>query len=241
LTSPAEKAEGLAAYPVKVVTLRFDMDLAAIPAESFVSDFLMGQLQGQAFLLGHDHRFGANARGDADLLRRIAGPTILVETTAPFKVAGELVSSSIIRAHLEAGRLAKATALLGRPFRYTGQVVAGAGRAKILGVPTANLDVGCKEKVRVASGVYFGEVQWDGQRHSAIANIGFAPTFGEGQHKIEVHIPGFSDNLYHQTLSFELSHRHRGEIRFADLDALKAQISKDLEAFKAHFSQITSQ
>ncbi len=233
LASPAEKAHWLAPYPVQVITLRFDKALAGVPAESFARDLLLGRMQGQLFLLGHDHRFGSGAKGDANLLRSLSQPEWVIEENEPVHVGGELVSSSVIRAHLEKGHLEQANALLGRPFSYSGQVVAGMGRARQMKVPTANVNTGCPEKVRVASGVYFGVATWQGQQKSALANIGFSPTFGEQQYKIEVHIPGFTGNLYGQDLQFELLKFHRPERRFADIDELKAQIESDLSDFFA--------
>lgn len=233
LASPAEKAQWLAQYPVQVFTLRFDKALAAISAESFARDLLLGHMQGQLFLLGHDHRFGAGAKGNADLLRTLSQPDWVIEENEPVHVGGEVVSSSLIRAHLEQGRLQQANALLGRPFSYSGQVRPGAGRARQMQVPTANVHTGCPEKVRVASGVYFGVATWQNQQKPALGNIGFSPTFGEQPHKVEVHIPGFAGDLYGQDLQFELLKFHRPERRFANIEELKGQIQSDLSDFYA--------
>lgn len=233
LSSPTEKIAALKEFPVEIVTLAFDRSLAAIAAETFIREFLWDKMRGRAFLLGYDHRFGAGAKGDAQLLRQVVGAGVPVEEIPPLSLGDEVVSSSAIREHLETGRLAAANALLGRPFSYTGKVVTGAGRAKTLGVPTANIDPGYPEKVRVASGVYFGKAQWGDSEFFALANIGFSPTFAEGKHKFEVHIPGFSGSLYGEKLTFFLLHRHRAEIKFPHVEALKAQIDQDLSDFRA--------
>ena len=234
LTSPREKSELLASYPVEVITLVFDAELAALSAENFIQHFLLYRLQGQRFMLGHDHQFGAKAAGNASLLRsRVPNGQEAVQEIAPYSMAGEVVSSSAIRTHLEAGELKSANHLLGRPFAYDGTVIHGLGRARTLDVPTANIETGCKEKVRVAAGVYFGNAQLaSGVTYPALANIGFSPTFGSGDHKIEVHIPGFNGDLYGQRLRFKLDQRHREERRFSDISALKTQILEDLMAFE---------
>jgi riboflavin kinase / FMN adenylyltransferase len=237
LTSPSEKKALLEAYGIEVVTVAFDMHLAQVSAETFITDFLVGQLQGQAFLLGHDHRFGAGAKGNAALVRSLL-PKAYVEETEPFQLEGETVSSSLIRQDLEMGRPETAAKRMGRPFLYVGEVVHGAGRARTLQVPTANIRTDCPEKVQVKPGVYFGLAQalsgqHAGQAWPALANIGFAPTFGAGQHKIEVHVPGENLNLYGDRMRFEVQHLHRPERSFDDLSALKTQIDADLDAFRA--------
>lgn len=235
LSSPEEKHELLQSYGVQIVTIRFDSDLAQTPPEVFIRECLVNRLQGRAFLLGHDHRFGAGAKGDADLIRKCL-PNSRVEETYPFQVGEATVSSSLIRTHLEAGKLKEAIPLLGRPFQYSGWVVAGAGRARQLQVPTANIDSGCPEKIQVAPGVYFGMAHCEGRDWPALANIGFAPTFGEGKHKIEVHIPYFSGNLYDRWLQFDLLHYHRPEQTFDKIEGLKTQIKADLKAFGTFFA-----
>ncbi len=235
LTSPEEKAALLRNFGVDIVTLRFDTELAQLPAEEFIREFLAQRVQGKAFLLGHDHRFGAGARGNAAMLRALL-PEAWVEESKPFAVDTDVVSSSLIRAHLEQGRPEAAEKLLGRPFQYAGKVVAGAGRARQLKVPTANVDLGCPEKIQVAAGVYFGRAHCEGQTWPALANIGFAPTFGEGTHKIEVHIPFFSGSLYDRWLEFDVLQFHRAERSFDGAEALKTQIQADLKAFEAYFS-----
>lgn len=238
LTSPTEKSRLLADFGIEVITVPFNAALAKVSAEAFITKFLVGHLRGQAFLLGHDHRFGAGAQGNADLVRRIL-PQAHVEETEPFQIDGETISSSLIRHHLEAGRPETAAKLMGRPFLYSGEVVTGAGRARTLQVPTANIHSDCKEKVQVKPGVYFGVARaltgpYTGKAWPALANIGFAPTFGEGSHKIEVHVPGENLDLYGANLTFEVRRFHRDEATFPHISALKTQIDVDLAAFRTH-------
>lgn len=229
LTTPKEKAALLSEWPIEILPLAFDADLAGLEASDFIEQFLKRQLQGKRFLLGHDHRFGKGAKGDAALVQRhVADPARDVLILEPFRFDGETVSSSAIRAHLEAGRIGQANRLLGRSFSYSGKVVKGEGRGRQLGFPTANLDLGYPWKVMVALGVYGGRAEVEGKEYAAIANIGRHPTFGGDAVKIEVHVLDFDGNLYDGELRFDLEFAVRPEKRFPSVDALKAQIGEDI-------------
>lgn len=229
LTTPREKLELLGEWAIEVIPLVFDNDLAGLKAEDFIESFLKDRLQGRRFLLGHDHRFGKGAAGDAALVQRhTSDPTRDVLLLEPFHLEGETVSSSAIRAHLEAGRIERANRLLGRTFAYSGSVVAGAGRGRRLGFPTANLDLGYPWKVFPALGVYGGRARFEGRSHAAIANIGRNPTFGGERTHIEVHLLDFEGNLYGGEMRFDLEFGVRPEWRFSSAEDLKAQIAADI-------------
>ena len=229
LSTPWEKLALLREWPVEVIPLAFNQDLAGMEAETFIEAFLKERLQGRRFLLGHDHRFGKGARGDAALLQALVPePRRDVLILEPFQLDGEVVSSSAIRAHLENGRVAAANRLLGRPFSYSGLVIKGDGRGRGLGFPTANLDLGYPFKAMVALGVYGGKAWVEGREVSAIANIGKHPTFGGEALKIEVHLLDFESDLYGQRIEFQLLFHVRPERKFASVQELQAQVRKDI-------------
>ena len=237
LTTPKEKAALLLEWPIEVVPLAFDAGLAGLDAADFIERFLKERLQGRRFLLGHDHRFGKGAKGDAALVQRhVPDPARDVLLLEPFKLDGETVSSSAIRAHLEAGRIEQANRLLGRPFSCSGTVVRGAGRGRTLDYPTANLDLGYPWKVMVALGVYGGRADIGGQAYPAIANIGRHPTVGGDAVQIEVHVLDFTGNLYDGELRFRLEFAVRPEQRFASVEDLKAQIARDIDFTRRRLS-----
>lgn len=230
LSTPAEKLALLAEWPVEVIPLAFDAGLAGLPAEAFVADFLKARLHGRRFLLGHDHRFGKGAMGDATLVQRhVADPVRDVLIVEPFRIGGETVSSSAIRIHLEAARIDQANRLLGRPFSYSGTVVRGDGRGRTLGYPTANIEVGYPWKAQAAFGVYGGKATVQGRDYPAIANLGRHPTFGGETVKIEVHLLDFQGDLYDGQLTFKLECAVRPEKKFPSAEALRAQIGQDIE------------
>lgn len=239
LTSPREKTALIRALGVEPVTLAFDASLAALEASGFVNDVLLGRLRGTRFFLGGDHRFGKGARGDAGLLRDLArralpesaadDPVVLVP---PVIDGGEPVSSSAIRHHLKDGRIERANALLDRAYAVRGTVVPGAARGRLIGFPTANLQPEDARKI-LPFGVFGGfAVLDDGTRHVALANVGLRPTFNEPGPSLEVHLPGWSGDLYGRALTFEFRTRLRPEQKFDSIEALRDQIARDVATWQ---------
>jgi riboflavin kinase/FMN adenylyltransferase len=114
------------------------------------------------------------------------------------------------------------------PFALHGTVVRGAGRGKALGFPTANLKT---EEELPERGVYKVDVDIEGKSYPAVCNVGIRPTVdGKSGIVVEVHIPGFSGDLYGRRLTVVFSAKLREERRFPDEAALKAQIQKDVQS-----------
>ncbi|MEO7957857.1 MAG: riboflavin biosynthesis protein RibF [Fibrobacteria bacterium] len=237
LSTPAEKLALLREWPIEVIPLAFNQALAGLSAEDFIESFLKQRLGGKRFLLGHDHRFGKGTRGDAALIQRhVQDPDRDVLILEPFQLEGEVVSSSAVRAHLEAARIEQANRLLGRPFSYSGTVIRGDGRGKGLGFPTANLDLGYPFKALVSLGVYGGIARVDGREIKAIANIGKHPTFGGSALKIEIHLLDFDQDLYGRWVEFRLLFHVRPERKFASVDELRCQVEKDIASSRERLS-----
>src|SRR5512137_3065997 len=146
-------------------------------------------------------------------------------------VDGQVVSSRAIRGLLLQGRVAEAQRLLGRPYCLAGEVEQGDGRGRRLGFATANLPVPDTELVK--DGVYAGRVLVRGAFRDAMMNLGRAPTFGGGLHRLEIHIPGWEEPLYGERVVAFFLARLRDEQRFADADALRVQLGRDRESAEA--------
>lgn len=209
-------------YPVTAETLK-------ISARTFLRNFLLERLKMRCLVMGADHHFGHNRRGNARYLKaakdRYGFELHVVEEQITL---GERTSSSRARAALAAGDVGTAGGILGRPYSVTGQVIQGEGRGRLLGFATANISLD-PEKLLPLTGVYSGTVVLtNGQRFAAIANLGYKPTAGDFPMGLEVHLLDFTGNLYDQLVRFDFEHRIRGEQKFASLDALKAQIASDV-------------
>ncbi len=216
-------------FPVTPETLK-------ISARSFLRNFLIGQLNMKCLIMGNDHHFGHNRRGNARYLKAAAARYGFSLHIVDEQLTDEKrTSSSRIRAALLAGDVAEVSRVLGRPYSVTGTVVHGDQRGTGIGFPTANLALDA-EKLLPLNGVYYGVAELADQRRlNAVANLGVKPTVGGSTLGLEVHIPGFSGDLYGQTLVFEFSGRIRGEQKFASLDALKQGIAADLASAQTKF------
>src|SRR5437899_12530996 len=166
------------------VVLDFTRELAAVEPDAFVKDVLVDRLAAQQVVVGFNHRFGRGARGDADLLRDLGGRLgFSVDVVEPLMVDGAPVSSTAIRAALGRGDLEAAARMLGRPYTLPGKVVAGAGRGRTLGFPTAN--IAPERPVLVAPGVYACTTEVAGQGRRAVANVALPPPLGAQPYAVQ--------------------------------------------------------
>jgi riboflavin kinase/FMN adenylyltransferase len=214
------------------VVIHFSAALAALPARDFVERVLVDGLRVAGLCVGYDFGFGRARQGNADLLRELSGVHgFWLDVVPPVSVDGRVVSSRVIRGLLIQGRVEDAQRLLGRPYCLAGEVERGAGRGRDLGFATANLAV--PHPGLLADGVYAGRVLVRGAFQDAMMNLGWAPTFGEGRRRLEIHLPGWGEALYGERVLACFLARLRDERRFPDEAALRAQLTRDREAANA--------
>lgn len=216
-----------------VVVLRTDAGLLSLSPEAFFEDVILGLFRAKAVVEGYNFRFGRARAGDTAALRGLCeGADVAFEEVPPLVVAGGPVSSSRVRAALNAGDVAAAAGLLGRLYHLTGTVVTGAQRGRTIGFPTAN--VGNVRTLVPKEGVYAVRAWVGDVDHPAAANVGPNPTFGEHARKIEVHLIDFAGDLYGQALRVEFIARLRDTRAFATAAELTAQLAADVEAARRH-------
>ena len=207
----------------ELVVIPFDRDFSAKSAEQFVDEVLVGRLGAVQVSVGENFRFGAGARGDADFLA--ARPEFETRVVPLVEVAGETVSSSRIRGLVAAGEVDEAARFLGGPYLFEGEVVEGDRRGRELGMPTANI-VPDDRLAIPGHGVY---AAWAHGKCAAV-NVGVRPTFETGRGLlVEPHLIDFEGDLYGETLRIAFVERLRGEKRFESVDALVAQMQRDVE------------
>jgi riboflavin kinase/FMN adenylyltransferase len=237
LTRLREKLLALMRYGVdRVLVLRFDGRLAAIPAAEFIRRILVEGLGVKHLVVGDDFRFGHGRRGDFRLLAE-AGRSAGFEVASmhPVQVDGVRVSSTRIREALACGDFVSAERLLGRPYALSGRVAHGDKRGRTLGFPTANVFL--HRRVAPVSGVFSVRVHGlPGGAVNGVANIGRRPTVGGQRVQLEVHLFDFEADIYGCHIDVELCHKVREERRFASFDALKAQIQHDAHAARQFFA-----
>ncbi len=247
LVSLQQKLDLLASAGVDaVLVLRFDQQLAALPAEQFVEHVLVGSLDVAAVLVGDDFRFGRGGAGDpallADLGRR-HGFEVEVVGDVRARDAGRRVSSTWVRDLLAAGDVEGAARLLGRPHAVAGEVVHGHKRGRELGYPTANLELDAQGFIP-ADGVYAGWLVDEGPvgaepvegaavsviRYPAAISIGTNPTFDDVPiRQVEAYVLDETDlDLYGHHVQVRFTARIRGMAAFEGIDALIAQMADDV-------------
>jgi riboflavin kinase/FMN adenylyltransferase len=210
------------------LVIPFTVDFSRMEAEAFVSQVLAKTLGVREVVVGFNHTFGRGARGTAALLRELgARDGFVTHVLPPLQVNGLTVSSSTIREALREGDVELARDLLGRPYSVTGLVQRGAGRGRTLGFPTANLRP--DRPLVLSAGVYAARARWEARQADAVVNIGYRPTFGESQYWIEAYLFDFAGDLYDRTLTLDFLARIRAEMKFAGVEALKAQVHADMD------------
>ena len=211
-----------------VVPLTFDVELSRLRAHEFVG-LLRERLNMAGLVMGYNFVMGHQREGNPETLKAMgAEKGFSVSVVEPFSTDGQGVSSTAIREAIAAGGIEKAAKFLGRFFALEGKVVAGNARGRELGFPTANLDVP-KNQIIPADGIYASWAYMKGQRYMAATNVGIRPTFDEKERLVEAFLLGFDGDLYGSELKLEFVRRLRDELRFDSVDALVAQMHKDVE------------
>ncbi|WP_422059105.1 bifunctional riboflavin kinase/FAD synthetase [Sphingopyxis sp.] len=221
-----------------MLVLPFDAALAGTTAEAFIGELLLDRYGAAGVVTGADFVFGKGRGGDvvtlADHARRLG---FFTEMVAPVDDTDEVVSSSRIRDALRAGDCATAARLLTRPFTVRNIVRHGDKNGRLLGFPTANLEMG--QYLRPRYGIYAvtGKLP-DGRILKGAANLGIRPTFDPPKELLEPHFFDFAEDLYGQEIDVAFHAFIRAEAKLDSMDALMAQIAADCDAAKLLLAHI---
>lgn len=218
----------------RLVCLRFAAPLAQLSPADFVDSLLVNALAVKCLVVGDDFRFGRNREGDYLKLTALAQERgFEVACAETCMLDGMRVSSSRVRDALLAGDMRTAAAMLGRPFRLIGRVVAGDQRGRSLGFPTANVDL--RGRTPPLCGVFAVRVRGlNGGLRNGVANVGTRPVFGGGRTLLEAHLFGFDGDIYGRRIEVEFLQRLRSEQRFESVRQLQEQIARDCDAARAY-------
>jgi riboflavin kinase/FMN adenylyltransferase len=230
LATIEQRLEGLDALGVEQVrVLTFSKELASESARDFIDRVLVHDLRARCVIVGEDFHFGHNREGTLALLRDVGAVSGFDVVAAPTHGDGTRWSSSAVRRALERGDLAEARRVLGRPYMLHGVVEHGDNRGEALGFPTANLSV-AREQALPAEGVYAGATFVEGAWWPAAISVGTRPQFyQDGALLVEVHLVGFTGQLYGRALDVVFLAHLRDQTTFASVDELIAQIGHDVE------------
>jgi riboflavin kinase/FMN adenylyltransferase len=240
LTDLDQKLELLAATGIDAtVVIHFDETQAREDPAHFARRVLIDALAASIVVVGEDFHFGRNREGNVELLRRLGVEGDFdvqpLELVARPDGVDEPISSTAIRRALAGGQVELATELLGRPFEARGVVVVGDQRGRLLGFPTANVEVP-NAVCLPADGVYAGwYARPNGDTYPCALNLGRRPTFYEhADHSLlEAHLLDFDGDLYGERAKVRFTHFLRSERKFNGIDALVAQLKHDVEHARA--------
>ncbi|MFA5675026.1 MAG: bifunctional riboflavin kinase/FAD synthetase [Christensenellales bacterium] len=230
------KEEKIAAFEKAGVDImcvaRFDGAFAQITSEEY-EKMIAGYFSPSVVVAGYNYKYGLDARGDAESLKRAGGIYGFdVKIIPPVIYGGQTVSASRIRLCLEEGDVALAASLLGRPYALSGTVGCGRGiGGSKLGFPTANLCVPAR-KIIPKVGVYAVDIYHGGDCYKGVCNIGYNPTVTDNnnQKSVEIHILSLAENIYDHNITAHFIKRLRDEKKFGGVEELKAQIKRDIRS-----------
>ncbi|MCC5816097.1 MAG: bifunctional riboflavin kinase/FAD synthetase [Leptospira sp.] len=209
----------------QVEILPFTKELSEMEAEDFLEDILINTYQSKHIIIGYNHCFGKNRRGNFQLLEELSGKyNYKVYEVDPVFSGDEKISSSVIRKYLAEGNLEKANACLGRNFSILGEVEHGRKMGRELGSPTANLSIPTNQVIP-SHGVY--ATITNGK--FSVTNIGHKPTFDDVTVSIETHILDWNGDLYDTNIRIEFIKKLRNITKFLNQGELRDQIQKDIE------------
>lgn len=227
------KEEKLAAFEKMGIDVLIEFPLneetAATEPEFFVREYLTKKLMAAVIIAGTDISFGNKGAGNAALLRELSAECgYQVEIIDKVCIDDEEVSSTLIRDTIRKGDMKKAALLLGSPYSVCGVVTHGRQLGRKLGMPTVNL-LPPEEKLLPPNGVYYSYVWFQGRRYPAISNVGYKPTVSDEQViGVESYLYDFTEELYGKEITVELLDFKRAEMKFDGVEALKAQMGRDI-------------
>jgi riboflavin kinase / FMN adenylyltransferase len=218
-----------------LVIVPFTEAFSQLNAEQYIEDFLLAKFNPHTVIIGYDHRFGKGRLGDYHLLEKFSTLSGFHLQEIPVQLLDQVsVSSTRIREAIGRADIATANQLLGYPFFFSGKIVKGNQLGRTLGYPTANLDPDSAEKLIPADGVYAVEAQllptptlFDGPRLKGMMGIGIRPTINGTQRTIEVNLFDFDQDIYGREMRVFVIKYLRPELKFNNLDELKAALAQD--------------
>ena len=241
LISTKHKLNLLAAEGVDIaVLLNFTKGFAGVSPTRFVKDILVGRMKVKELLIGENFSFGRNRSGTVKNLKRLGQRFgFKVHTVLSLKSGGRVISSTLIRGLIMSGNLNEAKRLMGREISMLGTVTKGTKRGRILGFPTANLDL--HHEAIPPSGVYIVEVKVGEKKYRGILNIGFRPTFGKvkdtAEPTVEAHIFNFHKSIYGRDIEIIFLKRIRSERPFKNKEHLLSRIKNDASIARRYFKK----
>lgn len=234
-----EKAEIIQSLGVDYLfNIEFTKAIMNMSPEAFVQELLIDKFKMKQALCGFNYHFGHKAEGNPDVLTQLGREKDFdVTEMEPFKIKGNVVSSSLIRTLIASGQVEQCETYMGRNYAIGGEVVVGNKLGRKLGFPTSNLVID-PSMVTPPNGVYVTYCTYNGVRYSSVTNVGVKPTIGHYHKNVETHIFNFDKELYGKSIFVEFLKKTRDEVKFDDVKELSEQILRDCRDARVYHERI---
>lgn len=229
LTSLKEKIYLFEKYGIdNLIILPFNKAFFNLSANDFIKNYIVKGLNTKILVIGYDHHIGHNREGDPHNIYDLSKLyNFEIEKIGQQVFKKTPVSSTKIREAIAKGDIEFANSLLAYEYIFSGEVIYGNQIGRTMGFPTANIFNDNPLKQRPANGVYAVKVMIEKKLYRGMCNIGFRPTINDGCFTVEINIFNFNKDIYGKKITAFFYQRIRDERKFADINALKAQLTKD--------------
>lgn len=224
-----EKAELLKAQGIQhLVRIPFTKEFSQLTSEEFITRIIVETIGTKKLVIGYDHHFGKNREGSFEQLKVNSSMYGFEVEEIPRQDVDHVgVSSTKIRKALEEADIETANHFLGNPYSIIGRVVMGDKLGRILGYPTANIEIDTAYKLVPADGIYAVTIHYEHARYNGMLYIGNRPTVQGVKRNIEVNIFDFNKDIYGESLTIYFHKLIRMDSKFSDLEELKKQLHID--------------
>lgn len=213
-----------------LVIVPFTESFAQLTAEDYIKDFLVQKFHPHTIIIGYDHHFGRERKGNFLLLQQQAALLNYRLIEIPKHLLNEIaISSTKIRTALLASDMETANQLLGYPFFFTGLVVHGDKIGRAIGYPTANLQYTNSDKIHIGHGVYAATALINNGVVKGMLSIGNRPTLHHSEEKVEINLFDFNETVYGRELTITIHRFLRPQEKYESMDGLKSQLARDKE------------
>lgn len=243
LSTPIEKTLILEKMGLEnLFIINFTKEFSQQSPIEFFKNFIINKMGLKEIVIGHDHKFGKGREGTSETLKMLGSEFQFgLNMVDEFKVSGETISSTKLRQLIMDGNMKLANLFLGRTYSFSGTIIPGDKRGRLLGYPTANIMLDDNDKLLPGLGIYAAEVIIDNQEFPGLLSIGKRPTFYDnGKIVPEVYIYNFDKNIYDKTITVNVLEKIRKEEKFSSPEELINQMNKDKEAGIKIFNEISS-
>jgi len=208
-------------------SIDFDEHIQCMNPNEFIEKLLVNTFRMKEAYCGFNHRFGYKAEGNPEILMQQGLKYDYgIHVLEPYKVNGNVVSSTLIRNLIAVGDVETCMLYMGRYYSVGGTVVVGNRIGRTIGFPTSNITID-ETMVTPANGVYVTNSTYNGVCYHSITNVGLKPTIGLEKRNIETHMFDFNKEIYGKEIRVEFLKRIRNEHKFKDVKSLSEQIQKD--------------